>query len=473
LLCDLVGLDSKLETNDKIINKYTYKRKKDLYSEYEYDCIKVLDDNSLIESWKLCSHCGRYFPNHKNFFTADKRINDGLSSNCRVCANGNFTYNQGELHNIYIRFKEQGFYAYKNHETLKIYELFINSNEEQIPKIIFNKWDYETILKELHINNKIDKQQLSYDYLINTFKLHKINKLFKSIEEIFTLLYGDYEIYHPWKCNSLKVTRRNFTRKDFNYCKIVFDNYLKENKIKIINPLEFNYSYYAKECRILKHTNDVLEFAVKYNEYKYAGYKFKTKPTNYYKKEENRLFDMKYLIEQDMKIDINKIPLYITKMTLQRNARSLYHVLHKGGYYANLFEWIDKIYPNKFIEADFVINPYRNEFDSIEEATIHDILVAKFKNVIYNQRNTDRTININGMIPDWFIFTDKGVYIVEYFGLFANRDIENSRLNDYEEKMLDKLEKYSKLEGYTFVGLYPSDLKNNFETLHKKLEMIN
>jgi len=58
-----------------------------------------------------------------------------------------------------------------------------------------------------------------------------------------------------------------------------------------------------------------------------------------------------------------------------------------------------------------------------------------------NQRNTENTINILGMIPDWFIFTNNGIWIIEYFGISSNQKEYNSRITDYKNKMYEKIEK--------------------------------
>jgi len=142
-------------------------------------------------------------------------------------------------------------------------------------------------------------------------------------------------------------------------------------------------------------------------------------------------------------------------------------------YYDNLFEWINEVYPEKFDQKDFDIHYVRNDFDSIEEAEVHDILKDKFKNkVIYNPNNTDRTIKIEGKVPDWFILTKNKCYIVEYFGLIIDRDTENSRVNDYKDRTLGKIDIYDGLDGYGKLYIYHEDLKDNFKRLMEKLELI-
>jgi hypothetical protein len=172
-----------------------------------------------------------------------------------------------------------------------------------------------------------------------------------------------------------------------------------------------------------------------------------------------------------MKVSLEKVPLYITLTALRNNgANTMYNVCKK--YYKNLYEWINEIYPNVFDPRDFDIHYIRNDFDSIDEAEIHDILKESFKNVIYNPRNTDRTIVIDGMIPDWFIFTDIRCYIIEYFGLAVKRDTDNKRISEYQERTKYKIEKYNNIKDYGHVYIYPDDLKDNFNGLREKLKMV-
>jgi hypothetical protein len=38
------------------------------------------------------------------------------------------------------------------------------------------------------------------------------------------------------------------------------------------------------------------------------------------------------------------------------------------------------------------------------------------------------------MVPDWFVFTDRGVWVIEYFGLYDKRYTLNSRIDAYINK---------------------------------------
>lgn len=135
-------------------------------------------------------------------------------------------------------------------------------------------------------------------------------------------------------------------------------------------------------------------------------------------------------------------------------------VLYSKKYYANLWQWINEIYP------------YRDEFDSDDEMYIDKVLHNNFKNIIYNQRNTERTIEIKGMIPDWILFTNNNCWLIEYFGLYVNKNTDNKRICEYKVRADKKIIKYKNLKGYKSLFLYPEDLENNFEKLNIKLKEI-
>ena len=118
---------------------------------------------------------------------------------------------------------------------------------------------------------------------------------------------------------------------------------------------------------------------------------------------------------------------------------------------------------------------YRCEFDSLEESQVHDILIHNLTGVIYNTRNRPDTVEVNGMIPDWIICNNKGCWLVEYFGLYSSGDFSSShRLIKYHNKMAVKLDKYKELEkvGYKTLFIYPDDIRNGFDGLLEKIELV-
>lgn len=440
------------------------------YNKFIQDCISEVVKIEPNIKWRRCSRCGNTYPLHKSFFSADanKLSKVEFMTFCKDCGqeNQNITHPNAEINRIYKRHGEEYFNYYKNHYTLKLYEYCIK-NTVELPKIIKNKDDYSLIIKNLHKKGYIDKDEITYTYFEDAFNLKNIKEIFNNIHDIYIFLFGESYREYPWKYKSLKLGDISFEE-----CRNIFNNYLEENNISIQNIYEFDYSSIIYKSKFPKaYRNNTLEFVVKYHNNKIAGYKFKTNGVNYYKNKENRIFDLKYFIEEDLKIAVDKIPLYITKNTLQKHSRTLYNILYNGKYYRNIFEWINEIYPNKFIESDFVIGNYRDEFSSVEESQINDILHSYFKNVIYNQLNTDRTISFSGKTPDWIILTDKGCIIVEYFGLYViDRETHSSIISDYIKRSDNKKEIYSKLDGYKFLYFYPEDLKDNFKGIKDKIE---
>lgn len=221
--------------------------------------------------------------------------------------------------------------------------------------------------------------------------------------------------------------------------------------------------------------NDLLGFIVDLYDRKYAGYLFNIAAYNYYKKKSNLIFDMKYLVEKDLCIPIEKIPLYITKYTLNQKSSTLYNLLRKENrIFKDLFEWVDACYPGKFIRSDFDLNPYRSRFDSLEEAQVYEELTKMTKGVIYNPRDDENRVEIMGMVPDFIIHTNKGCYLAEYFGLYSKNTNNSDRLRNYMRKHSIKIKKYKELEvlGYKNLFIYPEDLKNDFEGLRNKVKNI-
>lgn len=440
------------------------------HDDYTQDIIKHEIKHNPDIKFQLCSHCLKYYPLSNTFFAIDNRRPLGFSSICHVCSGKKSVFKHYDNELYYLRKREKELYdAMKDGYIIPIYEAYLKGEIKRLPDSFQNKETLLQIIKYLYDKGDLTIHNLTIKTLKNKFGLNSISS-YLSAHDIYTYLFDKDYYYYPWKYPKFSFREIKLT---YEIANKIFDNYLKEHDIKINNPLEFNYDKMIRKCGLTNLAgSDILYFAVQYNQFKYAGYQYKIKSTNYYKNENNLLFDLKYLIEKDMKIQIDKIPLYLTKNVLQKRCKPLYHyiVTNKNG---SIYEWVNKLYPNKFTEADFEINVYRNEFDSDTECFIHEILVEKFKNkVIYNPKHTDRTIVLDGMIPDWFIMTEKGVWIVEYFGMYTPDRCYNTRVKEYIEKTNEKINKYKNMKGYNFVFLYPEDIDDNFKGCREKIEKI-
>jgi hypothetical protein len=252
----------------------------------------------------------------------------------------------------------------------------------------------------------------------------------------------------------------------------VFSNFLGEFNVNVSNPLVLDYENLIRKAKLTQVVDigSTLYFAVQYNDFKYAGYQYKTKSINYYKDRENLKFDLKYFIENDLKIQPYKIPLYLKKWNLKRDCAPIANAILS---YQHLYQVVNEIYPDMFDENDFKLGYTLGGFDSDIEYDIDQILRASFKNVIYNQRDRDDTISLDRCIPDWLILTENGVWIVEYLGMYLpNKKGKSSLVDTYLEKAEKKFAKYDNLKGYNVLYLLPEDVENDYSGLREKIKLI-
>lgn len=467
LWCDYVG------SNNKIIKKVIE------FDEYEQDCINYILRISPNIIFRECQSCNRKLPLNIGFFHVDKRSGNGYNYTCTKCLGGIYKkkydhYEDKKSYDIYKCFGIDGYKLYKTDNIIDFYKKYvhkcdcftldvniINNSKEFIYKLLQYYYNEDILNSNGLLCNYIKKLNIKTKYT---------NKL--SINSYIEYISNNECKIRPYNYKNYK--NYNITIDD---AFTIFDNYLKDNNIVIEDIFNFNYFDIMKKCKLSNYYSNQLDFIVKYYNNKYSGYKFKIASANYYKDINNRIFDMKYLIEKDLKLDINKIPLYITKTFLSENYSPLYHVLNKTYYNGNLFKWINECYPNKFEEQDFNITKYRIEFDSFEEAQVDRILREHLDNVLYNLRNSKSEFTLMGMKPDWTILTEKGTILCEYFGMYLKQGGTEyrERLETYKNKTEIKFKKYDELEkvGYKHLYIFPEDLKNNYKGLIDKIKDIN
>lgn len=368
------------------------------------------------------------------------------------------------------RYGEDVRQKYLNHDAVGIFNHYLNIRKQNktygFPKMINNKEDIGIILKCLYSCGEITKENLTKTLLVNKLKSVPFNKYY-TIYEIYELIFGRDFILERWKYRKL-----SYTIEDIEVAKKIVRNYIEQNsdEYKNLTVYELPYTDIMFKCMLYNFNRDILNFAMEFHDRKYPAYKFKIQSVNYYKDKQHRIDDFKWFIENDLRVPIEKIPIYLTKSILQTNAPTLRRVLRKY-YNNNIFKIVNECYPNTFIENDFGITKTREKFDSDAEEQIDDILRKKFDNVLYNSRKQEQCLKIQGMIPDWILFTDKGCYIVEYFGLYAESK-ESTMIKKYVEKTHEKLKKYESINGYNKLFIYPEDLKNNFSGIYEKIDNI-
>lgn len=472
-LLKYLGMET-IDTGERFIDKLSDERIKE-YILFIQDCIsEVLKDKPDIK-WQKCSKCGCYYPYDECFFTRNLNGSDKypLNTNCRDCqawsdnrGKISISHPDRELNTAYKKYGESVYLIYKNHETINIYLHYINESKlKKCPLIIHNKEDYLKIIKHYYDNDKL--KDLSLSVIEKDLRLTSL-QLVITLNDLYNCLFGeDYKLY-PWEYPLLRLYNISF-----EHAKQILFNYIKTKNIKVENVYDLDYVDIINQCGLRCFASkDVLGFIMKVYDNKYAAYKFKTVGQNYWKHKENANRALKYYIEEDQQIPIEKIPLYLTLNNLQKNARTLYNIIYDKRFHKTLFEWVNDIYPNRFEERDFSVGSTRNYFDSKEEEMIYEYLKDEYKNVIYNKRNCDNTVEFRGMIPDFIVFTDNACYFVEYFGLYVPENVGTSkRISDYVKKTDKKIEKYKTIK-HRVIHLFPKDLDDNMSGLKDKLKGI-
>lgn len=466
-LLDYLKID-KIDTGERFIDSLT-KDKINQYSMFIQECInEVLKEKPNIK-WQKCTKCNNYYPYDINFFKENLNSSTELNTVCRDCQKWSnsrgrisITHPNRDLNSAYKNYGEDVFLMYKNHDTMGIYKYCVK-NKVNFPSIIKNKDDYLLIIKYAYDNKWFDDtEEIEVDTITKVCKIY-IYHVNLSIRDIYLYLFN--------------IDLQDNIISTFDKAKEIFFKYIKVNNINIDDVYIFNYSDVFKKTSLRgyikrEYNNDYLKFIVDLNNKRYAPYKFKGGYKNYWENKDNVNYTLKFYIEKDQKIPLEKIPLYITLNNLQKNARTLYNIIHKKKFHKTLFEWVNDIYPNMFEERDFSVGSIRNYFDSNEEEIIYNYLKDLFKNVIYNKRNCENTVNLKGIIPDYIILTDNACYLVEYFGLYVpEKGSINKRIGDYVKKTYKKINTYKTIK-HNKIFIYPNDLLDDMKGLQDKVKDI-
>lgn len=207
------------------------------YDEFEKDCIDATLKAFGGLEWQLCNKCNKYYPLHGNFFRYNRR--DGLGNVCRNCLNTDsrhmIAHPDTTLTKIYREHGDEVYGYYKKHETINIYNHYIENNLNLFPKILLNKEDALIIIQHLYDNKKINKDNITMVLLRNIHGLKTIGTCL-TMEEAYEHLYGSHPRSYPWHYPNYKL--KNLTSEE---AKTILNNYLIENDLEKIDPYELNY----------------------------------------------------------------------------------------------------------------------------------------------------------------------------------------------------------------------------------------
>jgi hypothetical protein len=474
----IVG-DKFIDTFDEWIN----------YDYWDKECIESYLSTFPDSKWRLCNKCNTYYPHDLWFFEIESnpKNRSNIKGICKKCNNskGLNYYGDALLNKIY---HEDGVEWYRfikehRHDIDSIYSHYLK-NGLSYPSILKNNVIAGNIIVSNYKQEILDNlDDCNAEFISSITKIPEkyisIKRIDKSIVQATSKkkLLGSIKIDKKIEKIKLKGIVKGLKYMTFEEAKELIDEYIRTNNIIIEDVYTHDYESILKNSKTIHYINHsekngLLGFIMRYWNYEFAPYKFKITSRNYWENRDNVDFAMKYFIERDLKIPLEKIPLYVTKNNIARKARTLYYVLWKKRFDVGLFSWIDRIYPGKFIEEDFNVGIIRNEFDSMDEFMVHDMLTKMFKNVLYNTRKNENGITILGMQPDWFIFTDNDIYIVEYYGISPEHGQYNQRIKDYTNKTKEKIEKYKDLPYGKKIYIFPEDLKRNNEEFYKKMSVV-
>lgn len=481
-LLDYLGEDLIIDLKEKIKDSIT-EEELNQHDFWSKECIDVFIKEFEGEIvWQKCNKCSKYYPYHENFWVKEVNKNNKqpLRAICNNCEGLHIEYlNNNDFTKAYYEGGEDlyNIYKYDNKNIYKIYELYLAGKIDHYPLLLSNSLNAINIINKLYkdiILQNLDK--CNQEYLSDITKIPIKYISMKAVNKYFFKKLKNKDIL---KSNLGEKNKKIIQKMTFEDAVELINMYLQNNKIKIDDVYTYDYNTLLKESKthwyVVDIEKDKLGFIMKYFNNEYAAYKFKSVTgQKYWQSRDNADQAIKYLIEKDMKLPIEKIPLYITKYGLKKKAGILYEIVRHKRFDNSLYEWINRLYPDRFIEEDFDIGIIRNVFDSAEEHLVHNILKEKFKNVIYNQRNTENTVTINHMQPDWFVVTDNKLWVVEYFGIAPQQVTynNNAKVDYYKKKMKSKIERYESMNWLGKVYIYPDDLKDNFKGVKEKLKVI-
>lgn len=394
-----------------------------------------------------------------------------------------------------MNFIEEDFNIYKDENIINILDNFINKNNITILDILNGKANFRkdkkvsALLAHINSNNQSLNELSTWYFLKKNIKHPISNK--------------DICIYDFNKSNNFFENQDNRINNIKHYC----ENICEENILNVINDTDKLKDWIFKYFK----QSDMTNIFSRYNKYYKGLYNLLV---NCYPqiKDYNILFewewtqcsrnDIDFLINMlreyvlyrmnDVVVDIVKdVPTYINiaYFNVMFSKMNKHIAKHR---FNNYYEWLCLAFPeykDEWKKEDFKIIVAKDgtELDSFEERDVYEFIqgenIFKYIKPIGKSRSgkytfkLDETYEYERFCPDFvieYIYKDNKKIklskpiILEYYGMYD----ENNKyivFKNYIKKTLVKEEYYKNNKDIYYIGIYPKDIKNNFEGLAKKL----
>lgn len=371
---------------------------------------------------------------------------------------------------------------------IEYYNDILNGKKKKFPEGFFKymtEKEFCDLLKHffdvLIINNEISsldniaielKREHFIDYKLNGF----VNN--NSIYDLVNMIYPNK--YKRWEFKNSSVGNDYWNKNTIKEAGLwLIEKMLADNLINNIEEIPKKVSIqtfrkYGLDGLLQGKFNSCLYdffnfiYPNRWNEWDYTFTK-----RGFWTKKDNRIKALKYLIENELKINIEEIPYNISYGFLVNNHHKL-SLICDSYYKSDIYKWIDECYPKKFKKDDFYKHLAEDgtKLDSREEKIIHNWLSLHFKKVKKPSR-TEKIFNEQYnefYVPDWII---DDTIIVEYFGLYNdNYKGKNKIIKNYKDKANRKIDFFNSMSRYNFIALFPYDLKDGLIGVKNKFKNI-
>lgn len=392
--------------------------------------------------------------------------------------------------------------------------------KENMLKIIDNVLKYynNDILKILkgEFNSKRKEQEFKTFRNMITARFHRINK---DMNDMFVWYCKEKNIIHPL-CNR-KINRYDFktqpprywTKEEnrINRIKYYCEEECKENILNVVNDTEqlkiWIYKYFKKEnvCNMIpdyqKYAKSLYGLLIETYpsiEKNHILFNWEWHQWNKYDKELliKMLRDLVFYRMNEIILNpIEDIPKYLNMSCIDNFYPKFNKQIDKK-IYKSYYEWAIEAFPeyaDKWTKKDFgkIVAFDNEEFDSYQEKDVYEFIkkqdIFKYIKNIGKQHfkgkynfKLDETYEYQRFCPDFVIehiyLNNKKILlnkpvVLEFYGMYEENN-KNHIFQNYVKKTKVKEQFYKSREDIYYISIFPSDIRNNYEELTKKLTLF-